>query len=198
MTTDVISQYTLLHLLKVKGFASAESVAVSVGADVESVEPLLAQAVTDELAKLRTGRLSGYALTPAGRARHAELHSSALSADEQEYISVAYEEFLEPNRKFKQLTTDWQLSEDKSDPGPVLAQLGAIDESVGYVVQTAADGERRFVHYRTRFTAALERLRAGDDSAFARPMSDSYHDVWMELHEDLLATLGRERTDADE
>jgi hypothetical protein len=40
-------------------------------------------------------------------------------------------------------------------------------------------------------------LADGDTAAFARPMSHSYHDVWMELHEDLLLTLGRERDAAD-
>ncbi len=45
---------------------------------------------------------------------------------------------------------------------------------------------------------ALDAFRGGDDDALAKPLSGSYHDVWMELHEDLLATLGRERTDADE
>ena len=29
------------------------------------------------------------------------------------------------------------------------------------------------------------------------PLSDSYHDVWMQLHEDLLLTLGRDRSTAD-
>ena len=46
--------------------------------------------------------------------------------------------------------------------------------------------------------ARSARFRDGDDDALAKPLSGSYHDVWMELHEDLLATLGRERTDADE
>lgn len=29
-------------------------------------------------------------------------------------------------------------------------------------------------------------------------MYDSYHDIWMELHQDLLLTTGREREAADE
>ena len=48
-----------------------------------------------------------------------------------------------------------------------------------------------------RFSTALERLRAGDTDAFTRPLTDSYHDVWMQLHEDLLLTMGRERSSAD-
>jgi hypothetical protein len=40
---------------------------------------------------------------------------------------------------------------------------------------------------------ALERTRAGDADWFTKPTIDSYHTVWFELHENLLATLGIER-----
>ena len=41
---------------------------------------------------------------------------------------------------------------------------------------------------------ALERVRDGDHDWFAKPMIDSYHTVWFQLHEDLLNTLGIERS----
>ena len=56
----------------------------------------------------------------------------------------------------------------------------------------------RFAAYQVRLTAALDRVRGGDTAAFARPMADSYHDIWMELHQDLLLSAGRERGAADE
>lgn len=56
----------------------------------------------------------------------------------------------------------------------------------------------RFAIYRTRFESKLAAFRSGDTDALAKPLTGSYHDVWMELHEDLLATLGRERTEHDE
>jgi hypothetical protein len=49
-----------------------------------------------------------------------------------------------------------------------------------------------------RLAAALDRVRGGEVAAFARPMADSYHDIWMELHQDLLLSAGRERGAADE
>ena len=55
----------------------------------------------------------------------------------------------------------------------------------------------RFSAYGPRFAKALARLRAGDLDAFTRPLSGSYHDVWMELHQDLIVTLGMTRTAAD-
>jgi hypothetical protein len=60
-----------------------------------------------------------------------------------------------------------------------------------------SEGLSRFRGYQERLPAALERLEKGDTAAFATPMSASYHCVWMELHQDLLLTLGRERDEAD-
>jgi hypothetical protein len=66
---------------------------------------------------------------------------------------------------------------------PILDQLGNVAP--------------RFGCYQARLAAALAAFGGGDNDALARPMTGSYHDVWMELHEDLLATLGRERTSDD-
>jgi hypothetical protein len=38
-------------------------------------------------------------------------------------------------------------------------------------------------------------VRAGEGDWFTSPLVDSYHTVWFELHEDLLATLGLERAE---
>ena len=38
---------------------------------------------------------------------------------------------------------------------------------------------------------------AGDHDRMTKPLNNSYHDIWMEMHEDLIATLGLKRTEAD-
>ena len=40
---------------------------------------------------------------------------------------------------------------------------------------------------------AVERARAGDGRYVASPRVDSYHGIWFELHEDLIALAGRTR-----
>lgn len=193
-----IDEYTVLHMVKVKGFASAEAVAASIGAPVDEVEPLLLSAVEAGSAKHREGRLSGYTLTALGRERHAELRQASIGDDCAVQLTHAYECFLGPNREFKQLTTDWQLREEGSDTAPLLVRLDAMNSIAGEIITIASGAEGRFGVYTNRFDSALARLHGGDTTAFARPMSDSYHDVWMELHEDLVASLGHVRTEADE
>jgi hypothetical protein len=52
----------------------------------------------------------------------------------------------------------------------------------------------RFAGYGTRLREALEKVVAGEHEWFTKPVIDSYHTIWFELHEDLLCTLGIERS----
>jgi hypothetical protein len=52
----------------------------------------------------------------------------------------------------------------------------------------------RFANYRSRLTDALDRI-SGDRAWLASPRCDSYHTVWMQLHEDLLSAVGVNRAD---
>ena len=52
----------------------------------------------------------------------------------------------------------------------------------------------RFAPYAGRLGAALAAVHGGDARYVANPRVDSLHQIWFELHEDLLATLGRSRT----
>jgi hypothetical protein len=51
----------------------------------------------------------------------------------------------------------------------------------------------RFAGYDDRFTAALGQAEAGRLSWVDGVGVDSCHTVWIQLHEDLLATLGLQR-----
>lgn len=190
-------EFEVLHGLRVKGITQPDDVAAAIGLDAALVERVLECAVDKEHARKRTGgRVQGYMLTAAGRERHAELRTDR-GPTQLDDLSAAYDEFLGPNREFKALTTKWQTEAD-GDPAVVLLELLAIDERVGKVLSLAVASVSRMRAYEPRFKAALDAFQNGETSALARPMSGSYHDVWMELHEDLLLMLGRERTDADE
>jgi pyruvate,orthophosphate dikinase len=51
----------------------------------------------------------------------------------------------------------------------------------------------RLAPYPGRFAHAIEQVKAGDHTFIARPITDSYHTVWFELHEDLIGLLGLSR-----
>ena len=199
-------RFTVVHALKVKGLASAEDLAEITGRT--DLAPVLDELTAEGLVKLRTGRVGGYALTKEGRGAHPQLVAAAVTDGEKAGLGAAYEAFLPVNGRFKEVCTRWQMRpgpdgaqpNDHSDAAydaAVVEELGAVHEDAVRALAPAAEASPRFARYTERFTAALERVRGGDQAAFARPMSHSYHDVWMELHEDLLLTLGRERDAAD-
>jgi hypothetical protein len=91
---------------------------------------------------------------------------------------------------------------------PVVAELIGVSEAEAATDGTAPRPRARplaelgtmslwFNRYVSRLRAALDRLRAGALDALTKPLSGSYHDVWMELHQDLLLALGRTRSAAD-
>lgn len=196
-------QLRVLHALRLRGLAAGESVAGITGLPVAQVSVLLTGMVETGLAKERGGRLPGFTLTPEGRAAHAAGIAGDLTAEQRPRVEAGYTAFVPLNGAFKQLCTDWQLRapdvpNDHTDPAydsAVIERLARIHDAVVPVVDGVA--VERFDAYAPRFAAALHRVQGGDNSAFARPLADSYHDVWMELHEDFLLSLGRARAAAD-
>ncbi|MGB7981985.1 MAG: hypothetical protein WCF36_14490 [Candidatus Nanopelagicales bacterium] len=71
-----------------------------------------------------------------------------------------------------------------------------LDELTGYrrrlaAVCTPLSGALdRFGGYSHRFGAALDRVESGQRAWVDQPGLDSCHTVWIQLHEDLVATLG--------
>jgi hypothetical protein len=81
---------------------------------------------------------------------------------------------------------------DHTDPdydARVLRLFGELDRRAGAVCAELAAVLPRFGQYRVRLADALARVAAGELDHLTTSM-DSYHSVWFQLHEDLLATLG--------
>jgi DNA-binding MarR family transcriptional regulator len=196
----------VLHGLRLKGFGDASAVAEAVGLTEADAKPILDGLIDEELVTYREGRISGYALTPTGRATHARLLVEQLDATgARPAIQDAYERFLAINKDLLAICTAWQLREvdgesivnDHSDPAhdaAVVAELGELHDEVAPICADLGAALDRFAGYGPRLAEALSRVRAGDVDWFTKPMLPSYHTVWFELHEDLLATLGIERS----
>jgi hypothetical protein len=206
VTTGTDPRLLVLHLLRLGGFVAADRLAARTGLSEPDVMAVLEQARADGHAAERSGRISGWMLTKDGRTEHA-----ALLADELERLGArdAVEEantaFLALNEPFKELCSRWQLRPDGSTNDhtdetydkAVIEDLAPVHDQVVALTSAAAGSLPRFGRYPLAFAAARDRLVGGDQRAFAAPLAESFHDAWMELHQDLLSTLGRERSAAD-
>ena len=202
---DDVDLTMVLLGLRLTSFAPAERVAAVVGLDVDEASPRLAIAAERGLAKHRDGRLSGWIITPAGRAEGERLLAAELDASgRRAAVHAAYLRFLELNVPCLELCTDWQLRpvgdvqevNDHTDAGydaAVIARLGVLADGLAPVLDDLSAALDRFARYRPRFAEARRRVEAGEGEWFTKPDIDSFHTVWFELHEHLLATLGIER-----
>ncbi len=194
-----------LHALRLKGFIDSAEVAEIASVDQSVVDGELAKFVESGHVVYRDGRVSGWSLTPEGRVYGEQLLAGELDdAGVRDEVADGYQRFLGCNQDFLSICTDWQVRtvdgeqqlNDHDDPdydASVIAALGAIDEQVQPIVAHLAAQLDRFGSYGDRFTDRLTRVNNGETDWFTKPMIDSYHTVWFELHENLLATLGIER-----
>lgn len=196
----------VLHALRLIGFAPAERIAARSGLDVAATMVVLDELNRRDEVHHRDGRISGWTLTSRGRTAHADL----LSAEREEHdadavVREADSAFVALNEHFKQLCTRWQLlpdgtvndHRDREHDKAVLDDLHPVHRQITAITERLARTLPRFGRYARSFDDARSRLLGGEVSAFTSPMSDSYHDLWMELHQDLLCTAGRQRGPSD-
>jgi hypothetical protein len=191
--------------VRLKGFADVGPVVEASGLDAATVADILADLGTQDLARHREGRVSGWTLTPAGRALHAELVAAELAAAGcAPDVEAAYRDFLGLNPRLLATASAWQLRQDngqavandhtdREHDARVIGDLRALHDETTPLVNRLGALLDRFGRYEDRLSAAVARVEAGDHDWFTKPLIDSYHTVWFELHEDLLSTLGKER-----
>jgi len=80
--------------------------------------------------------------------------------------------------------TDWRWDER------VLRTLASVEISFKDLCRQLADRLARFDGYADRYSSALSKAVAGQREWVDAPDRDSCHILWIQFHEDLLATLG--------
>lgn len=141
-------------------------------------------------------------LTPDGRAAHLEHLAADLDGlDPVSALADHYTTFIELNSRFKELCGDWQLRDgapnDHSDPdydADVIDRLHGVHDEAEPIVNDMGGVIERLSPYAGRLTIVLGRVKQGETNMFTGVMCGSYHDAWMELHEDLILTQGIDRT----
>jgi len=203
MSGESSARLRVLHGLRLKGFCEVPGLAALIGLSEADVTEQLGQLQSEELVVHRDGRLTGWALTPAGRAaQEAELKDELDTCGARDDVLGAYKRFLDLNIDLLTICTAWQMKDETTlndhadaayDAG-VIDQLRALHGKLEPILDDLEATLARFHGYRPRFDDALAKIGAGDIDWFAKPLIDSYHTVWFQLHEDLLTTLGIERS----
>ena len=181
------TRLVVLHALRLKGMAG--------GAQIARASERAPAVVDAELADLRAqgmvrflDKRDSWSLTPEGRAEHARLLRADLDgAGCVGVVESAYRCILGVNVELLATVTALQQGD------PAVERLRLVHhEALGATAELSVELER-MRSYGPRLTAALERVEAGEREWVARPLIDSYHTVWHELHDNLLMTLGIER-----
>lgn len=196
----------VLHGLRLKGVAETARLAAAVGLPVPTVARELDELAAAGLVVRRKGLLAGWSLTDAGRAAHGRALGDELRAlGARPTVEASYRRFRELNPGVLDACSRWQVRElngqavrnDHADPRYDDRVLGDLDQALHRVRPV---GDRlgavldRFRPYAPRLESALGRARAGELDYVTKPMIPSFHTVWFEMHEDLLVTLGLDRS----
>ena len=155
------------------------------------------------MAHSRFGGSSGWYLTEGGRVEDEHRLSRELDlTGVREIVTVTHQRFLPLNDRFGKSCTDWQIRPTSRDPMTsndhtewgwdehVFRTQDALGPQLTAVIDPLAGALRRFDGYATRFSAALAKVNAAQPRWIDAPDVDSCHTVWIQLPEDLLATLG--------
>jgi hypothetical protein len=148
----------------------------------------------------------GVRITAEGRVVHTEMARLLPDSDEEATARRAYERFLPLNRELIRICNDWQVKpgnnpNDHTDvpyDWEVIDRLKSLDDRAAPVITRLGGVAPRFGLYRPQLRAAIEKVDAGEHEWMTSPRIDSYHTVWMLLHEDLLLALGEERASEPE
>ena len=191
----------VLHALRCIGFAGLGRVSEAAGFPDADVESELIDLAVAGLVTHTSGDFGGWGLTGAGRVADAKRIADELdAAGARTAVAEAYDHFLVLNPELLDLCTAWQMRSIDGVPAPndhtdraydsrVLNQFTEFDQRAGIVCAELSAALLRFQRYRDRLSHALTRARSGALDYVTDSMS-SYHNVWFQLHEDLLNTLG--------
>lgn len=180
--------FRLLHEVRLRGVVEVR--------ETEIVTPLLEGGFVVHSAR-------GVRITALGRETHASWARLAADGEDEPVARRAYERFLPLNRELLHICSSWQvrpgdIPNDHKDPRydwAVIDRLHGLDERIGPVVSRLGRAVARFAEYRPRLRHALGQVDDGAAEWLTSPRCDSYHTVWMQLHEDLLLAIGGDRAE---
>ncbi len=204
--TAELSREAIIHVMGIKGFVTPNDLAPILFATPEAVATEIDALAAEGLANLLGGSaLAGmFQLTDDGKAVAAE----GIAADRESWgidnATKALDDLLPLDNRMKAIMTDWQMREvdgqqvlndhtDEDHDAKVLAEFDSLhSDSIAWLRELSA-GLGRLASYVARLDRAAAEVAGGDTNYLASPRIDSFHNVWFELHEDLILLAGRTR-----
>jgi hypothetical protein len=192
-----MSELTVLQAVRLKGRTSEADLVATLDEDPADVPATLAQLTAGGL--LVAGK--ALRISPEGRERLNALLAEERSGVDHNALATSYGDFRAINNEFKALVSDWQIKDgqpnshdDAEYDAAILNRLDSVhQQQVLPVIATVAALLPRLGAYAAKLNSALDKIGAGDTTWLARPIIDSYHTVWFELHEELIAASGLTR-----
>ena len=196
MSAVDVDESLVLHVLRVRGFVTPEGFRHSLGTHPADI---LAELVDAGLVR-HIEKRDMFGLLPAGKERQESLIDEYADGQVRTGLAEHYDAFLALNEEFKRLCTDWQLRDgepnDHADADYDLGctnRLAELAAAAVPVIDRLASALPRMARYNTRLAVAADCVARGERSKFTGVMCESFHDIWMELHEDLIVLLRVDR-----
>ncbi|MEV6347166.1 transcriptional regulator [Actinoplanes sp. NPDC051851] len=204
MTYASTPELLVLHGIRASGMARATAISQRTGIAEDKVTELLGDfEAYGWVTHVAFGDTSGWTLTERGRDEDGRRLAAELDrAGARHAVEQGHAIFETLNGRLVKACTDWQLRPTAGDrlatndhrdtqwDEGVLDELTTLDGELKELIAALAVVLARFGDYHERFSSALARARAGEQQWVAGIGVPSCHAVWMELHEDLLSTLG--------
>jgi hypothetical protein len=141
--------------------------------------------------------------TQEGTAAVGKLLRLEPGSQEEQELDKLFDGFLPINRRLRDVCSGWQTRQDgtpndHSDGAyddSIRDRLDEVHSGIGPVLRRMAAVQPRLAGYRLRLQEALDKFDEGESSWLASPLMDSYHTVWMQLHQELILLLGLTRAD---
>ena len=188
--------------LRVKGFTSVDGLDEVIGIGPDKISTHLKDFRNKELVLFREGRMTGWSLSAAGRAQGEQWLAAELkAAGVRPTVQQSYRMFLSLNPEMLGLCNEWQMSDsgtlndhsNQAYDAAVISKLGELHAKAAPICEELGGVLDRYLPYTGRLESALQRLQSGENDWFTSVRTASYHTVWFELHENLIATLGVDR-----
>lgn len=181
-----------LHILRVRGRATPESLATALDSPLERITATLLDLETRGLVEDTGKPRLGWKITTNGNLA-ANRRMTEISPEARALVADRYESFRKLNDELKQLCTDWQTRTEAQGPTDFVGPLALIDQRIQQILPEITPAAPHFAEYGGRFSRAFSRFASGSDSHLTGVLVDSYHNIWFECHECFFITLGRSR-----